>query len=263
MVSYATRLPKLLEQTATSIFFEKPDNLFIHEDSVTKYATSRKIETLIQELSEKGPLIASGEFGPAAYVVEPFKLKEKICEQDIYGWKSAAERIKNHCKVLILGAKIIKEKGFVFFTLSVDLTADQDSYFRHHQPSNIDKKIYILSYESFHNYLFDLYPPAKSAESQEEKLDTKKLKLDYIEKLRTLPFDSILDGKKGEKKCKAIGQEIFDKFKKECGSSLAGKEAAQSICDAIKPLQPDGKLLSKHIEYAWDGIGDENWRWKH
>lgn len=73
---------------------------------------------------------------------------------------------------------------------------------------------------------------------------------------------SCLDLKSGEKKCKEIGQTIFDYYKAAAGGdSFAGKKAVQKICDAIHYNAADGKSRADYIERAWDGIGDDKWTW--
>lgn len=76
------------------------------------------------------------------------------------------------------------------------------------------------------------------------------------------PMESILDEGEVEARCKAIGQEIFDKYKQENnGDSMAAKVAAQRICNSIAFTATDGKVRKQFVERAWAGIGDKNWRW--
>lgn len=88
--------------------------------------------------------------------------------------------------------------------------------------------------------------------------------LEYVQKLISItPLDAILDRGAGERNCKAIGQEIFDTFKKiSHGDSAGGTEAAQRICDAVHFASRDGFLRKQYVERAWDGIGDDNWQWR-
>jgi hypothetical protein len=153
-----------LERSTNSIFFEKPINVNINEKSVTRYAKSQKIETLINELQEKGPLIGLGQIGPNSYAVKPFELKNKLYGQNIYGWEPGAKRV-DHSKqnyIMILGAKKIEDREYVYFTSSEDVTANVTGYLRKHQPSSSDAKIYVVSHKTFQNYLCDLYPLFKS-----------------------------------------------------------------------------------------------------
>lgn len=243
---------------ATSIFHPKR-TVKIDEKLVSKYATDQKIETLIEELTaHDSPLIALGNFGPSAYVDTPFKLKNKVQGQDIYGWKPQAERKKysEQKHTMILGAENSPERQVIYFTMSADRTEDSDTSVREHIPSFVDKKIYCMSYKTFHNYVGDVYLPQSAEKLPDEDKE-------YIEKLISIsPLDSILDEGEGERNCKAIGQEIFDKFKsKPFGGSMAGRDAAVRICEAVKSA-PDGRLRMQYIERAWDGIGDESWTWR-
>lgn len=78
-----------------------------------------------------------------------------------------------------------------------------------------------------------------------------------------MPLDAILDKGEVEKSCKAIGQEIFDRYKQEAGGSTeAGKVTAKKICEALREYAPDGKLRKQYIEHAWNGIGDSVWGWR-
>lgn len=280
MISHPTSLPKALEQSADSIFFEKPANVKIDEDARSRYASSQKIETLIEELKEKGPLVALGKMGPSAYADAPFKLEDKVCAQNVYGWKPGTER-KAHASqsyAMVLGAKKIEDREYVYFTMSQDITTNSTSYTRKHKPSGTDTKVYVTSHKTFRNYLFDLYPtPQSSKEKPPEEMPvffissqpkiSPKLSVSerkYVEQLSSIkPLDSILDRDEGEARCKAIGQEIFNKYKEEAGGkSMAGKEAAQRICDAVVFIASDGALRKQYIERAWDGIGDANWDWR-
>jgi hypothetical protein len=85
----------------------------------------------------------------------------------------------------------------------------------------------------------------------------------YVTKLSNLPLNSIIDRGEGEKKCREIGQSIFDKYKKQSrGDSLAGREAVVTVCDNIAFSAIDGRLRKQYIERAWDGIGDKSWSWQ-
>ena len=279
MSTKSTILPRVLDNSGNSIFFENPPELYINEELVTRSATSHKIETLIKELQEKGPLVGLGKFGPSTYVEASFKLRDKVCNQDIYGWKPGAQRNDHPPQscVLLLGAKKSNDREHVYFTMSDDFTLDRKTYIREHKPSETDPKVYIMSHKTFSNYLSDLYPPTTSHNtfsnykevyhiSSRPKIspELSVSEREYAEKLSAIiPLDSILDEGEGESKCKAIGQEIFDKYKGENGgNSLAGKDAVQRICDAVVFIASDGALRKQYIERAWNKIGDDNWRWR-
>ncbi len=269
----------VLDQSSNCVFFDKPSEIQINEEAVTRYATSQKIEVLIEELQGKGPLIALGKFGPTFYVDIPFKLKDKVCEKDIFGWKPGAERtnFSGQNSLLILGAKKNVEREYVYFTLSQDITPNKNTYIRQHKPSNTDTKIYVVSHKTFRDFLFDLYSPVPTSTSEplkespiyyissqpKGKPELSISEREYAEKLSSImPLDSILDMGEGERNCKEIGQKAFDEFKRKAnGNSTEGKVALQKICNSIAFIAHDGFLRKQYIERAWAGIGDENWRW--
>lgn len=245
-----------------SIFYQKPISITINEEGRTKYASSQKIEILIEELQEKGPLVALGKLGPDSYVAKPFKLNDRVQGLDIYGWKRGAEKKQSSKQnyVIVLGAKKAGKVEHIYFTLSDDVTSNSTNYTREHRPSSIDGRVYVVSHKTFSDILFDLYPPKE--EEKGNGLSTSQN--EYVKQLSCIhPLDSILDEGVVESKCKAIGQEIFEKYKKEAGGNTwAGKEAAQNICAAILSSVSDGSLRKQYIERAWDGIGDDKWRWQ-
>lgn len=103
-------------------------------------------------------------------------------------------------------------------------------------------------------------------------LQTPRLTEDQMEDALKLvainPLDSILDQGETEAYVKKLGQEFFDKYKEKAGGdSTAGKLAVRNICNWVAFNKTDSpanaKLRKQYIEYAWDGIGDENWHWMH
>jgi hypothetical protein len=88
----------------------------------------------------------------------------------------------------------------------------------------------------------------------------------YVQELISMPLDSILDKGSGEKKCKDLGQKIFDQAKAvPNGNSYTAKDVVVRICNATCFNQSDNakdaNLRKQYIERAWDGIGDDIWRW--
>ncbi len=270
-------LPQILDRSSDSIFYKKPTDATVDEDSRTKYASSQKIETLIKELQEKGVLVALGIMGPAAYAEPSFKLESQIYGQDIYGWKPNTRSGHGpQSYALVLGAQKLEDnREYVYFTMSDDITPNSSSYIRQHRPSGTDTKVYITSHKTFRDHLVDLYPPAMapssalvggesvSSASSQSQISAKLSEQQYVDELASIkPLDSILDNGKGEKACKDLGQKIFDEFKTHAGgNSDAGREAVVRICEALTTSCPDGRLRKQYVERAWDDIGDKTWRW--
>jgi hypothetical protein len=81
--------------------------------------------------------------------------------------------------------------------------------------------------------------------------------------LYSVNSDSILDKGETEEKCKAIGQKIFDHYKRAADNNYeAGRNALVRICNAARFLTRDGSKRKAHIERAWDGVGDTDWNWR-
>ena len=87
---------------------------------------------------------------------------------------------------------------------------------------------------------------------------------EYLDQLKVLPLDSILDRGAGEKKCRDLGQEIFDHFKQKAdGDSYAGKDAMVNIANSLPSQCQDGRDRKGFVSYAWDRVGDSEWYWLH
>jgi mRNA-degrading endonuclease RelE of RelBE toxin-antitoxin system len=87
---------------------------------------------------------------------------------------------------------------------------------------------------------------------------------EYVAQLISInPAKKIITDKSTEKKCKELGQKIFDEFKdKAAGNSRAGEVAVKNVCNAIHFEGSDGRIRKQYVERAWDGIGDSNWQWR-
>jgi hypothetical protein len=189
-----------------------------------------------------------GKMGPNAYIEPSFKLKDKVNDQEIYGWKpNTSKDSAPSIPVILLGARQTESGSFVYFVQAQDITRSEESLIRGYKPSQTDAKIYVLSYQNFLNRaLVNLHPICPHGK--------------WL--FSTVEVNSILDGGKIQRECKEIGQKIFDHYKQLSNQSEAGKKAVQRICDAAKVLASDGIVRKTHIESAWDGIGDSNWRWQ-
>lgn len=258
---------KMLVDKPNQIFYEKKSRVIFKEDLDLPLDSRYRIDSLIQHL-RKGPLVAAGILGPAYYEDAPFKLKNQQAGYDIYGWKPGAKRLESSelAYVIILGVTKLESNGLIYFIPSVDITNNDAVIVRELAASTSDSKIYVVSHKTFEECLVDLYPSytesdEKVASSKDSVKDTEQA---FVARLSELPLKSILDRGEGEAKCKAIGQEIFDKFKKEANEdSEVGFEALQTIIQKVKTSAQDGKVRFGHIERAWDGVGDAVRRWHH
>lgn len=231
-----------------TVLLEKPQVVYVDEDYSVKSPAYATIELLTKSLQENGPLVAVGKMGPSAYTASPFKLNEKIENKEVYGWKQNTFKAQaTSTEVILLGTKQTPTNGYVFFTMAKDITKNTDSLIRGYKPLDTDAKVYIMSYENFlKRSLVNLHPICPHGQW-----------------LYTVSVNSIVDSGDTEKKCKEIGQQIFDQYKAAAkGNSEAGRSAVKRICEAARVLTSDGIVRKLHIESAWDGVGDANWRWQ-
>lgn len=99
------------------------------------------IDELINELKKHGPLMILGDFGPSAYIDQPFKTKEKISSRNIYAWRPGARRIESMAghSILLVGAKKTHDNAYVYFIDPIDPS----------DPLDRDKqKIYAMSFKN-------------------------------------------------------------------------------------------------------------------
>lgn len=234
----------------STVFFEKPNILYVDEDYSVKPPAYGTIETLIKSLQENGPLVAIGKMGPSAHNEPSFKLKDRVSNQDIYGWKPLTSKDASPTtQTILLGARQVESRAYVYFVLAEDITKDNNSLIRGYKPLETNAKVYVMSYQNFlKRSLVDLHPICPHGK--------------WL--FSTVAVNSILDRGDIERRCKEIGQQIFDHYKTNAqGNSEAGRSAVIRICKAAKVLASDGAVRKAHIEHAWDGIGDANWRWQH
>jgi len=100
----------------------------------------QEVSNLISELKHCGPLVVGGIFGRRAYSEKPFTMKESVGKRSTYGWRQGT-RIDYRAghTITIIGAKQLKDKGFVYY---VDPEDPSD-------PKDITaQKIYVISYKS-------------------------------------------------------------------------------------------------------------------
>jgi hypothetical protein len=152
-----TTLNPVLAQSENIIFYGKPASLRINVDARTDYISSKKIETLIAELKQKGPLLAFAQIGPSHYSTDPVKLKIKIGGQEIYSWSNQAihRAFQKYSYVIVLGAKKSEGSNRVYFTMSEMISYTQALLT--HQPLTTDTKVYSVPHTAFSKYLFEIH----------------------------------------------------------------------------------------------------------
>lgn len=118
---------------------------------ISGWTPENGIDGLIVSLKAHGPLAIKGLFGKHIYKEAPFAMKDLIASKEIYAWPKGAplSEQSNSCNsVVIIGAKKVTEKGYVYF---VD---PQDA----NDPNDLSiQKIYLISFERFCNNLYDLH----------------------------------------------------------------------------------------------------------
>lgn len=237
-----------MSSIAQTVFLKKPQIIYVDTDHSVKPPAYRTIDMLMKSLQENGPLVVEGKMGPGAYTEAPFKLKDKVGNEDIYGFRPLTfKEYPASTEAILLGARKTESSGHVYFILAKDVTRSTSSLIRGFKPQDKDVKVYVMSYENFLiRSLVDLHPICPHGQW-----------------LFSVPVASILDDGEIENRCKEIGQQIFDHYKAGKNDSEAGRSAVVRICEAAKALTQDGSVRKAHIERAWDGIGDKNWQWAY
>lgn len=249
----------VVEKKVDNSVYINVNRVIVDEDAKTRYSTSLKLDTLIQELKEKGAHVAFGYIGPKCYNSDPF-LAGSFQGVDVYGFKPGTRAETGaRIHVLVVGASKEEDKEYVYYKLSFDRTINQRTYIREHQTGS-DDRLFVASHKTFKENLVDLYPPVAKEKTHpnfisEGSANCTEIEIEYILKLIAIPLDSILGDH--EAACKAIGQELFDK----CSSTQRSKETVKKVCEALAHCAKDGKLRKQYVEYAWEGIGNDDWRW--
>jgi hypothetical protein len=252
-----------MASVVNSVFLKKPsDIIYTDESSAIHHPEYVPVKNLIKSLQEQGPLVAEGYVGPEAYTEPPFKLKNKIGDEEIYGWKSTYKKHRHGLFLkdfIIIGAERIQSddpdgwsgfNGRIFYILADDITKDRRSSIRGYKPQDTDTKIYVISYNHFfHEAMTNIYPLCP-----------------FGKWLFSTPLDKMADDEKMATACKEIGQKIFDHYASRWelyskGCSANGKRALKRICNAAKGLTEDGAKRKEQIARAWKGVGDRTWCW--
>ncbi len=236
-----------MSSSSLNIFFQKPLVVYADENYSVPPPAWGKIESLMESLRKNGPLVTVAKVGPSAYTSDSFALKKESAGVKIHGWKAGGFKPNApQITAILLGASKTETNSYVFYTLAKDVTRSKDSLIRGFTPLNTDEKVYVMTYEHFKKRsLVNLHPICPHAQW-----------------LFSVNANAILDGSETQEKCKIIGQEIFDHYKTIFrGDSGAAKDAMMGICNAAKFLTPE-KYRARHIEVAWDGVGDSHIKWR-
>lgn len=116
------------------------------------------IDGLIDELQKNGPLMVLGKLGVCAYIDSPFKMSKQLAGRDIYAWQPGAKRDVSSAghTVLIIGAKKIQDKAFVYFIDSTDPSDPKDKS---------KQQIYMISLTNLTSNIYSL-SGRKNSDSQ-------------------------------------------------------------------------------------------------
>lgn len=118
---------------------------------VSAWTPLQPIDSLIKELTLRGPLVVGGAFGQSAYIDQPFKMSQKLHQRDVYAWKPGAKRhivtFSGHT-ILLVGAKKVQEKAFVYFIDPKDKSEPKDKSLQ---------KLYMISYTNLTQYICDMH----------------------------------------------------------------------------------------------------------
>lgn len=114
----------------------------------SEWKPSKEIKEFIKELKQKGPIAINGKFGNSYYSEEPFLMKNQIGGRNIYAWKpgSSKKEILIGHSILVVGAKIEKEKGYVLFIDPNDESDPSKTIIK--DKDCITQRIYMISYEN-------------------------------------------------------------------------------------------------------------------
>lgn len=138
---YLSSLESFLESSKIHLF-----NL-----NLSIWSPKKGIHGLVSQLKEHGPMAVKGVFGRNVYTEDPFIIREKIADQDIYAWKKGLliKRDALQTTIVVVGAKAeTKKSGRVYF---VDPSDPSNPY----NPST--RKIYLISFERFCANLYNLH----------------------------------------------------------------------------------------------------------
>ncbi len=269
----------MIAQTDIRFLCSIPKKLIVNEEARSDFSLSLKIETLIKELEVRGPMNGLAQIGPDSYVEKPVVLKGKYKGQPVLGWKGATrKKVAKQANFILIGAQrtiiAVSETSkileLVYFILSIDITPNTRSSIRTHIPSLTDRNIYAISFKSFHDYIYDLYPPVVSDDKDHKvkpslalakpHLILSQLKAKLLEDFIRLPLASIIDKGDGEKNCKATAQQFFNSYKSAVnGKSEVAGHALSDVCDGVQFACKDGKLRKAYLIRALNLVGDADW----
>lgn len=118
--------------------------------STSSWDPSKDIDSLIQELQVKGPLIVTARVGKTFYVDEPQEIAEQIQDRKVFGWKVGSQRSEKQNTVnstLLVGARRMAEKAYVYYIDSLDPSDPKDKSVQ---------KIYKISFDNLRRNILPL-----------------------------------------------------------------------------------------------------------
>lgn len=260
--------------------------VFVDANSGEKstYTKGSSLEHLVQLMRTSGkPLVAFAALA-SSYREKP-KPYGIFNKQIVYRWEPSAKRADKAQKTfsLILGAKHQPSKGdFVFFV--------EYQFIRLHEctaltielaPNRPREGYYVVEHATFNEYLQRLMVPFQQFQPSIEDKSVPRLppppssampaltnsQKAYVKKLRAFgPASALLKDKAAKAKCKTLGQEIFDRYKKKEKSSLRGYNVMVRICNALAFNSKKVKTrkwvnFKDAVTEVWVGIGDSIKRW--
>lgn len=243
---------------SSKIGYRMPSELYVNENFLLS-ETSLEVDVLMRELQARGPCVVKGVFGPDSYSKEKPCLVEELDStfyQAVYGWKKGAEINQKKSTIMILGAEKVGQRGYVYFTMVNDISADERNSIRRYAPS-MDPKIYVISNDSFNDRTIGAIA-CKCFNSKHqfvlgsEALSTFEMR--FLKRIAAVPLKAPYAEKK--ESMKAIGQDIFAEY---ISRDLSSEEAVNGlgiICNAIKLYAEDGRDRYELASVAWDGVGD-------
>lgn len=114
---------------------------------ISPWHPDQPLEQLLEALRKYGPHVVFGRFGSHFYDGKPYQLNEMIAKRPVLGWRPGTPRINendDHHAVVLVGANLDEKR--IYFIDPNDAS----------NPDAASQKVYVLSYEKFKSFLFNL-----------------------------------------------------------------------------------------------------------